>query len=292
MNQNAAIQNSATLPPRISVVTASWNQGKYLRDCVQSVMNTASDSWEHIVIDNQSDDETPDVLKAFPHLRILVEPDQGQCDAFNKGLALARGEWILWLNADDYMLPGAIDTYLHALHRKQQFDIIYGHMVLVDGGGRTIRTIYQPNWTYAMSCYGVYGLPSTGTLYRADFFRNAPLDVNFHMIMDTEWNLRNGRSIRAVRLRIPTVAFRVSEENKTADNIRTGHVTPRHALEREVLIRDYPFCCPSSPATSKVHIPLHIKLLRCFLRIRVLCDKAFSLCISRCLDSEVCVPKK
>ncbi|RPJ32103.1 MAG: glycosyltransferase, partial [Verrucomicrobiaceae bacterium] len=225
-------------------------------------------------------DETVDVLKEFKHLRVLVEPDRGQCDAFNKGVAMARGEWILWLNADDFMLPGVMQAYLKEIQNHGGFDVLYGHMVFVNEMGDEIRTILQPKWNYWMMWFGVYGLPSTGTLYRADLLRKAPLDIDFHMIMDSEWNLRNGRDLRVHRLRRKSVAFRVTADNKTSGNIQTGGITPRHAHEREILNQRYP--CYNAPSGSKSgkNIPIVQHVIRRVLRGQVLMDKGWSKFIS------------
>jgi len=91
-----------------SVVTPSFNQGRYLTTCLESVKNQGVDDYEHIIIDNCSTDETHKILPAWshdPHLKIIVEPDRGQSEAVNKGLRLARGEIICWLNSDDAYPP-------------------------------------------------------------------------------------------------------------------------------------------------------------------------------------------
>ncbi|MGI9240705.1 MAG: glycosyltransferase, partial [Verrucomicrobiales bacterium] len=81
------------MKPFVSVVTPSWNQGKYLPDCIRSVMGLEDGLVEHIIVDNCSDDGTGDVIQSHPHLRALVEKDSGQSDALNKGIKMARGEW-------------------------------------------------------------------------------------------------------------------------------------------------------------------------------------------------------
>src|ERR1700680_5105962 len=88
--------------PIVSVITPSFNQGGYIEQTIQSVLHQDYDPVEHIVIDGGSTDDTVDVLKRYPHLIWLSEKDLGQADALNKGLALARGDIIGWINSDDY----------------------------------------------------------------------------------------------------------------------------------------------------------------------------------------------
>jgi len=269
------------MKPLISVVTASWNQGQYIEECIGSVMGLEEGLVEHIIIDNCSDDETADVMGKFPHLRTLVEKDRGQSDALNKGFAMAEGEWILWLNSDDYMLPGVLQKFVDTVKANPQIGAVYGHMVFVDGEGGVVRTVYQPAWEYRMIYFGRFCLPSTGTLYRASLLKENPLDEDFHMVMDTEWTLRCGRDLESKRLRLPAVAFRVTEDNKTSASITTGELTPRHAEERIKLGATYHYYGhrPEESPLKGMRRLMRNAVSRA-IRVKVLADKA----ISRLLD--------
>ncbi len=93
--------NSDNLP-KISIITPSYNQGKYIEDNIQSVLNQNYINFEHIIIDGGSTDSTVEILKKYPHLKWVSECDEGQADALNKGLAMSTGEIIGWINSDDY----------------------------------------------------------------------------------------------------------------------------------------------------------------------------------------------
>jgi glycosyltransferase involved in cell wall biosynthesis len=93
--------NSENLP-KISIITPSYNQGKYIEDNIQSVLNQNYINFEHIIIDGGSTDNTVEILKKYPHLKWVSECDEGQADALNKGLAISTGEIIGWINSDDY----------------------------------------------------------------------------------------------------------------------------------------------------------------------------------------------
>jgi len=261
----------------ISVVSASWNQGRFVEECIQSVAEEYREQIEHIVIDNCSDDETHEVLARYPHLRVVVEPDKGQSEALNKGFQRASAEWVLWLNIDDFLMPGALEKYLEIVQQKgESLDMIYGHMVFVDAEGDRMRTLYQPQWFYWMTILGSYVAPSTGSLYRTSVLQDNPLDEEFHMIMDSEWMLRNGKKLRVKRLFKEMVSFRISEENKTSANITDGIITPRHHSERVKLTQKYPCYGNGNESDKSSSLYFILKIVRRAIRIWILVDKGFA----------------
>ena len=115
--ENAAewVKLPATLPdgkawPKISIVTPSYQQGKYLEQTILSVANQGYPNVEHLVIDGGSTDETAEILERHRHrlAYVVSEPDRGQSHAINKGMARASGEIVTWLNSDDMLAPGAL----------------------------------------------------------------------------------------------------------------------------------------------------------------------------------------
>jgi glycosyltransferase involved in cell wall biosynthesis len=87
---------------KISILTPSYNQGPFIEKNIQSVLSQSYLDVEHIVIDGGSNDNTIEILKQYPHVRWVSETDEGQADALNKGLAMATGDIIGWINSDDY----------------------------------------------------------------------------------------------------------------------------------------------------------------------------------------------
>ena len=86
--------------PKVSVITPSFNQAQFIEETIRSVQRQSGVEVEHIVVDGGSTDGTVDILRKYPHLIWISEQDNGQSDALNKGLALASGEIIGWLNSE------------------------------------------------------------------------------------------------------------------------------------------------------------------------------------------------
>ncbi|MDA7917079.1 glycosyltransferase [Akkermansiaceae bacterium] len=272
-----------SLPPLISVVSASWNQGAFLEECIRSVGAGERNDVEHIIVDNCSDDTTQEVIKRYPHVKAIVESDSGQSNALNKGFQLARGEWILWLNVDDFLLPGALKFMLEFIGREgESFDMVYGHTVFVDAESKKIRTIFQPKWRYWMTKWGGFVAPSTGSFFRTSILKEHPLDENFHMIMDTEWMLRVGSNLRVKRVTKEIVSFRIAD-NKTAAHIQSGIVTPKHHQERMALLERFPFYCGEGQGVVRV-------VKRKLVRVVVLVGK-FLCCVGALVDRKKIITK-
>jgi len=89
---------------KISIITPSFNMGNFIEENIKSVLNQTYTNYEHIIIDAKSVDETITILKKYPHIMWISESDNGQSEAYNKGIKISNGDLILCLNADDYLL--------------------------------------------------------------------------------------------------------------------------------------------------------------------------------------------
>lgn len=129
--------------PLVSVVTPSFNQASFIRETIESVMAQDYEHIEHIVVDGGSTDGTLDILRSYSHLgdrfRYVSEPDNGQSHAINKGVSLARGEIIGWLNSDDIYEPGAIRKVVDAFLNQPEHGVVYGKANYIDEAGQVLR---------------------------------------------------------------------------------------------------------------------------------------------------------
>lgn len=125
--------------PYFSVITPSFNQGKFLDACIKSVSDQGVEDYEQIIIDNCSTDETREILAHCAEkesIKVICEPDQGQSEAVNKGFRQAQGEIICWLNSDDAYLPGVFDR-LRKIFSDPCVDVVFGDVRQVSYDGRS-----------------------------------------------------------------------------------------------------------------------------------------------------------
>lgn len=197
----------------ISVITPTRNYGRFLGAALASVRGQGA-GVEHIVVDGGSSDDTLEQLTAFssPTLRWISEPDEGQSDALNKGRRLAEGEWIAWLNADEFYFPWTVQHWRTAIKKHPDADVIFGDVVWVDGEGRTLRLLPQHGFDHRlMRWYGCYVATCT-TLVRASALPDPFLDTALRRWMDWDLWMRMARDgHRFVHLRSPLGAFAVHE---------------------------------------------------------------------------------
>jgi glycosyltransferase involved in cell wall biosynthesis len=112
---------------KISVLTPSFNSGKYIERAINSVLNQDYSNWEHIIVDGDSSDNTIEVLKKYEHLVWVSEKDKGQSDAMNKAFNMSSGDIIVYLNADDYFLPNVFKEIVKTF-QETNAEIVVGDL--------------------------------------------------------------------------------------------------------------------------------------------------------------------
>lgn len=117
--------------PKISIITPSYNQGEFLEDTIKSVLNQKYENLEYIIMDGGSTDESPTIIKKYaaqyPNIiKWFSGKDEGQTDAINKGLEMATGEIIAWLNSDDIYAANAFKSVVDFFQNHPQAEFIHG----------------------------------------------------------------------------------------------------------------------------------------------------------------------
>lgn len=207
---------------KLAVLTPSFAYGRYISDCLNSVALQAPEEGaqiQHVVMDALSQDATCSVLTAFEHpLTWRSEADDGQSDALNKALReVAQADWIGWLNADEFYLPGVHSWLRTAALANPQADVIYGDALFVDDGARMLRRLsaHRPS-RFALRYYGCY--PKTCAVFvKREALEGDPWDVDLRRVMDWDLYLKLEAAGKVFHYQRGLVAaFRVHGDQVTA----------------------------------------------------------------------------
>ncbi len=187
----------------ISIVIATYNAAKTLHGCLDSIVSQLNDECELILVDGGSKDDTNKIIDSYGD-RIafhISEPDKGIYDAWNKGVANAKGKWIMFVGADDKLLPKALKTYLNIIHSLKDidtYDYICAHDEYIDQNGHLLKVLgEEAAWEKMrryMSCAHVASLHNHHNL----FDMIGGYNLNFHICADYELLLRKRDKLKSI----------------------------------------------------------------------------------------------
>jgi glycosyltransferase involved in cell wall biosynthesis len=208
--------------PRLTVITPSLNQAKYLERTLESVLDQGYPNLEYIVMDGGSTDGSLDILRRYEDRLAswVSEPDEGQSWAINRAIERSTGEVIAYINSDDYYLPGAFDSAL-PFFEDPTVRWVAGATEYRETDG-TLETLWlprQPLGSRARWIRSTWYVPQASSFWRRDVFDEFGLlrdDLNF--VFDTEFGLRLAvGGLRPVTLDQPLAVRFLHGEAKSAD---------------------------------------------------------------------------
>lgn len=218
--------------PKISIVTASFNQGHFIEETIQSVLGQNYSNLEYIIIDGGSTDNSVEVIKKYENQITywVSEPDNGQSDAINKGLKLATGDVVAWLNSDDIFLDGALLAMGKAFADNAGADIVYGDVVNFSPDG--VKTKVE-NHFELLDFMSRVSIHQPGVFWkRALNEQYGYLDESFYYLMDYELWMRVFLNAKSVRIDKEICLFRVHDNAKTTNNPQGLYDDYRRVLSR------------------------------------------------------------
>jgi glycosyltransferase involved in cell wall biosynthesis len=229
--------------PKISIITPSYNQGKFLETTILSVISQNYPNLEYIIMDGGSTDESVEIIKKYSDNIAYWQscPDNGQADAIFRGFERSTGEILAWINSDDYYLPGSLLAIAEQFMKYPQSRWIVGNGIIVDPYGKTLyRQNKYPPIRFKTMFYSNNIVFQPATFWRRDLFLSTGgFDRTLRFAFDYELFLKFSKVAPPQRLNRDLAAFRLHETSKTmtihdvsaveAEKIR-GHYTKDLAL--------------------------------------------------------------
>lgn len=202
--------------PKVSIITPSYNQGEFIRETIESVLNQTYDNIEYIVMDGGSTDETVRILQSYgDRFRWVSEKDRGQADAVNKGIRIATGEIIGWLNSDDTYYPDAVEKAVKALLSHPEVDMVYGEGDYIDKNSVVTGRYATKLFNYEELANECVICQPTGFFTKEIVEKAGLLNANLHLCMDYELWMRIGKQGTIMYIPERLATSRMYEENKT-----------------------------------------------------------------------------
>lgn len=178
--------------PLVSVVTPSFNKGPYIEETILSIKSQGYPEIEYIIIDGISTDDTTYILKRYSDgIRTISEPDNGQTDAINKGLRMAQGDILAYLNADDLYLPDTVERVVQYFGEHPDVDLVYGDIIHIDENGGNEYPIRAGPLDIDAYLGCMYYLPQPTVFFRRKVYETlGDFDASLHLAMDLDYWLR------------------------------------------------------------------------------------------------------
>lgn len=183
--------------PLVSIITVSRNSGKFIEDNILSVQHQSYPHIEHIVVDGGSTDSTVDILRKHKNLRWISEPDEGVTDAFNKGIGMASGDILAFLNSDDvYYSPGAVRKAVDAMEANPEAGVIFGDCAFIDADGK-VTGFFQgqgQRFNFSALLCSEFTIPLASAFIRHSAIKaiGGKLDTSLDFAADWELWIRTG----------------------------------------------------------------------------------------------------
>jgi glycosyltransferase involved in cell wall biosynthesis len=207
-------------PPLVSIIIPCYKQGRFLGEAIESVFNQTYPSYEIIVVNDGSPDETSQVALRYGGVRLIRQENQGLSAARNRGISESHGEFLVCLDADDRLLPGALESGLACIAQRPESELVFGRYRAIgeDGGPTGVISDLCPGDLYlgllARNCIG----PVAPVIFRREVFdKVGGFDTNLNPASDYDIYLRIARRYPTHRHDGIVAEYRVYNSSMSAD---------------------------------------------------------------------------
>lgn len=222
---------------KVSIITASLNSKRYLENAIKSVSEQTYPNIEYIIIDGGSTDGSAEIFNKYRNRinRLLVEKDSGIFDAMNKGIGLASGEIIYFLNSDDRFYDNqVVEKVAEVFTKNKEIDFIYGNIVVFDPANRSSYIERYPGriskWLFIRKT-----IAHPASFFRSSCFQNAGcFDPRYKIAADYEWYLRAIfiKGLKAIHIEDNISIFRLGGRSTDEAN-RKPYLLERDSIQRK-----------------------------------------------------------
>lgn len=211
--------------PLVTIVTPSYQQGRFIRETIESVLSQDYPNIEHWVMDGGSTDETISILTEFagkdPRFHWKSETDRGQADAVNKGWRRAQGQFLGWLNSDDVYYPGAIRAQVEALLENPSCGVAYGDARFTDARGNPLGRYHSRPFNRRKFLH-LAAIPQPSAFFRrALIFAEGGLNVSLRYALDYDLFLRLMWKTQFIYTGFLAATYRLHDVSKTVGEYQT-----------------------------------------------------------------------
>ena len=219
---------------KVSVVTPSFNQGRFIERTLRSVATQSGVRIDHMVVDGGSTDNTVEILKNFDGtIRWVSEKDNGQTDAVNKGIRNTDSEIIGWLNSDDIYYPDAVSRVVAFFETHPEIDVVYGMADHIDQNDKAFEAYPSEPWNFERLKDTCFICQPAAFFRRPVVEKYGLLDDALHYCMDYEFWLRLGKAgVRFGHLEDKLAGSRLYAENKTLGSRVKVHAEINDVLKK------------------------------------------------------------
>lgn len=210
-----SLRGDARPAPLITIVTPALNAATFLEETLASVSAQDRDDIEHIVVDGGSTDATRDIVARYPGTRFVEQPGSKQTAAMNAGAALAAGTFLIFLNADDVLVPGAADALAATFAGDETLDVVYGRAEQIDATGALIEHYPTRAFDADALLESCFVCQAGSMIRRASFERAGGFATALDYSMDYDLWLRIAPWARFAHIDVLTARVRLHKAAKT-----------------------------------------------------------------------------
>lgn len=216
---NTSLFNEKINYPKITIITPSYNQGNFIEETIRSILLQNYPNLEYFIFDGGSTDNSIEIIKKYEKFITYVESkkDNGQSHAINKGLSIATGDIITWLNSDDFYNPGTLFRVAHEFIENINYNCVIGK-VNVFGNDKSF-IIKSPLFTSIEKTIGYGRIVQPAMFFKAATYKQiGHLNEKLHYLIDTEWWLKylmHYKLDRLIEIESTLVNFRLHSVSKT-----------------------------------------------------------------------------